>query len=96
MSKISIPDTLARQQLATWLATLNTGNMAEILAHHELHFPYKSARPDVRNINREVALRRSSGGFHVRSIRGSEETRLTVSIKERDSSQFASVVIESG
>ncbi|HET9623610.1 MAG TPA: hypothetical protein VFP84_19695, partial [Kofleriaceae bacterium] len=56
----------AAHQLAAWLAVFNAGDRAALLAYHERSFPYTAASDDVAGIERELDLRRGTGGFELR------------------------------
>lgn len=88
---VAPPDeTPAAHQFAAWLAAFNGGNRADLLAYHERYFPYSVASDDVATIDREVGLSHGTGGFEVKKIEGSA-TEITVTMKEKNSPQFASV-----
>src|SRR5271154_6146871 len=61
-------DSPASIQFSAWLAAFNSHNRATLLAYHETHFPYDVASPDVSNIQREMLLSTTTGGFDVIEI----------------------------
>jgi len=83
-------ETPAARQFAAWLAAFNSGERTGLLAYHEQYFPYSVASDDVATIDREMGLSHGTGGFEVKKTEGGP-TEITVTMKEKDSQQFASV-----
>jgi len=83
-------DAPAARQFAAWLAAFNSGNRDDLLAYHEQNFPYSAASEDVGSIDREFGLSHGTGGFEVKKTEGGG-TEITVTMKEKHSSRFASV-----
>jgi len=84
----------AARQFAAWLAAFNAGERATLLAYHERSFPYAAASADVGGIDRELGLRRGTGGFELQKTEESTATRFAAVLKEQDSDQLARATME--
>lgn len=74
-------------QFSAWLAAFNSHNRATLLAYHATHFPYDVASPDVSNIQREMLLSTTTGGFDVIEILngfGAGDTLFTIDVILRE------------
>lgn len=89
-----LPDTPVGRQLGGWLEAFGSQEKAALLAFHERHFPYSAASRDVGDIEREHRLSVGTGGFEVRRVEQSDDTRLVVLLKERNSPQHARVELQ--
>ncbi len=83
-----IPKTPPGEQLSAWLTAFNSGNKAQ-LDEFEQRFADTGRHPA-----NDLAFRQQTGGFDVRKIEESSDTRLTGLVQERDSDQFARFTIE--
>jgi D-alanyl-D-alanine carboxypeptidase len=82
-------DTVAARQFTAWLAAFNSGDRATLLQYLEKNRPSEAAKVDD-----ELAFRQQTGGFEFKKTEESSATRFVGLVKERDSDQFARVVIE--
>jgi hypothetical protein len=82
------------RQLGGWLEAFGSQEKAALLAFHERHFPYSAASRDVGDIEREHRLSVGTGGFEVRRVEQSDDARLVVLLKERNSPQHARVELQ--
>jgi len=84
----------ASEQFATWLAAFDAGDRAALIAYHQRAFPYEVASNDVHDIDHELGLSQSTGGFELKKSEVASPTKLVATLKERNSEQFAQVTIE--
>jgi D-alanyl-D-alanine carboxypeptidase len=87
-SATEIPKTPPGEQFSAWLAAFNSGEKAR-LAEFEQHFRDPGDHPAIA-----LQFRQQTGGFELRKIDESSDTRLTGIVQERDSDQFARFTIE--
>jgi D-alanyl-D-alanine carboxypeptidase len=86
---VQIPKTPAGEQFSAWLTAFNSGERDQ-LEKFRSHY----AKPDDHPPQRELAFRMQTGGFELKKIEESSDTKLTVLVQERDSDQFARLTIE--
>jgi D-alanyl-D-alanine carboxypeptidase len=82
-------ESAAVQQMQGWLAAFNSGNRDALL-----HFLEKSRPSSVPQIDQEMDFRSRTGGFEFKKMEESTPTKATAIVKERDSDQFARMVVE--
>jgi D-alanyl-D-alanine carboxypeptidase len=85
---VEIPKTPPGEQFSAWLAAFNSGEKAR-LDEFEQRFADAGHHPA-----NDLVFRRQTGGFDLRKIEESSDTRLTGVIQEHDSDQFARFTIE--
>ena len=84
-----LPDTPAAHQFSAWLTAFNSGDRATLSQFLEKNYPaYRGT------IDREMQFRNMTGGFEFVKTEDSTPTRLSATVKERDSDQFAHIDIE--
>ena len=88
------PDQPAAAQFAAWLAAFNTADRTQLVAYHDKLFPYAVASNDIGDIERELGLARSTGGFDLRKAEQSTATRFTALMQEKESDQFARATMD--
>lgn len=79
----------AARQFNAWLAAFNSGDRATLLKYLEVNRPSSVARLDD-----ELEFRRRTGGFTLKKIEASTAVSFTGLVQEKDSEQFARVVLE--
>jgi CubicO group peptidase (beta-lactamase class C family) len=79
----------AERQLSSYLAAFNSGDRATLLQYLEKNY---AAR--VKDIDGMLEFREMTGGFELKKIESSTATKLTALLKEKDSDQFARMVME--
>lgn len=82
-------DTAAGRQFTAWLAAFNSGDRATLLQYLEKNRPSEAAKVDDL-----MGFRQQTGGFEFEKAEESTATRFTGLVKERDSDQFARIVLE--
>ncbi len=79
----------AEQQAKAWLAAFNSGDRATLLEY------LKTNRPsDADHIDGLMGFRGMTGGFDLEKTEESAPTRFVALVKEKDSDQFARLVLE--
>src|SRR5829696_1756254 len=84
----SLPRTPAGRVLATWLAALNSGDVAALQAFDATH------RPDAPAVSVTQRLRANTGGFTLLRIERSMPTSITALLEERDGRTLARLELE--
>ena len=88
-AQASAPPPAAEQQAKAWLGAFNSGDRATLLEF------LKTNRPSaVERIDGEMGFRQMTGGFDLEKTEESTPTRYTALVKEKDSDQFARMVVE--
>ena len=85
----ALPNTPAGTMLGAWLDAFNRGDRAAYTQFVQKSFPART-----QAIDRDVDFRAVTGGFDIRKIEDSTPAKLTALVQERDSDQFARLVIE--
>ena len=83
-AKLEIPKTPAGTQFSAWLAAFNAGDRARLEV-----VVGRFAKPDARRLEAMLDFHRRTGGFDLKKIEESTETKLTGLVQERDSDQIA-------
>ncbi|HEY2548430.1 MAG TPA: serine hydrolase domain-containing protein [Candidatus Acidoferrum sp.] len=86
---VEIPKTPPRDQFSAWLAAFNSGDRAE-LEKFRSHFD----KPEDHKVEGALGFRQQTGGFDLKKIEESTDTKLTGLVQERDSDQFARLTLE--
>lgn len=89
LARAQSTDTIAARQFAAWLAAFNSGDRATLREFLESKFPSRVARLDG-----DLGFRERTGGFDLKKSEESTPTKFSGLLKERDSDQFARVVVE--
>src|SRR5277367_6729594 len=84
-----IPKTAAGEQFSLWLAAFNSGDKAK-LEKFRSHFD----KPEEHKIEGTLGFRQQTGGFDLKKIEESSDTKLTGLVQERNSDQFARFTLE--
>jgi CubicO group peptidase (beta-lactamase class C family) len=79
-----LPDTPAGQQCAAWMRAFNGGDREAYRAFLEKNFPSRAKRLD-----QEMNFRERTGGFELRKVEESTDTKVIALVQERGSDQFA-------
>lgn len=87
-------ETPAAAQFAAWLAAFNAADRSALGAYHQRYFPYEVASEVVGNIDRELHLRKGTGGFDAAKREESTATRVVVLLRERQAQGFARATME--
>jgi D-alanyl-D-alanine carboxypeptidase len=82
-----IPETAAGRQFAAWRTAQDSGDMATIERFIEKNMPW--SRPD-----QELAMGKGTGGFDVRKVEESTETKLVVLAQSRSAPQFVRITLD--
>ena len=82
-------DTAAARQFTAWLAAFNSGDRATLLQYLQKNRPSEADKVDDL-----LGFRQRTGGFELKKTEESTATRFVALVKERDSDQFARIVIE--
>jgi hypothetical protein len=77
------PDTPAGHRCAGWLDAYNIGDSRIYHAFLKKHFPSR-----LQTLDSTMTIRRSTGGFDLKKVEESSNTKLTVLVQERDSDQM--------
>jgi hypothetical protein len=75
-----IPDTPAGRQFSAWLAAFNSGDRATMQQFFDKSMTFG-------RIDQDMAMRNQTGGFDVKKVEESSETRIVALAKERGSGQ---------
>lgn len=81
--------TPAEKQLQAWLAAFNSGDRATLLQFLEKYRPERA-----KQIDDVMEFRNMTGGFELKKIEEVNATRVTALLKEKDSDQFARLMME--
>ena len=82
-------DTAAARQFTAWLTAFNSGDRTTLQQYLQKNRPSEAARVDD-----ELAFRQQTGGFEFKKTEESTATRFVGLLKERDSDQYARIVLE--
>jgi hypothetical protein len=88
-AQVQLSDTPAAHQLSNWLTAFNSGDRATFLAFLQKNY---SARAG--DIDGEMGFREATGGFDLKQAGDCADTRCSAILKERDSDQFARIVVD--
>lgn len=86
---IEIPNTPSGKQFAAWFAAFNSADKAQMEAVIS-HF----ANPGERRAEGMLGFSRQTGGFDLKRIESSSDTKITGLVQERNSDQMARFVME--
>ncbi len=84
----SVPP-VAEQQAKAWLAAFNSGDHSTLLEYLKLNRPSAA-----EHIDDEMLFRQQTGGFAFIKAEESTPTKFIALLKEKDSDQFARIVVE--
>lgn len=84
-----VPKTPPGEQFTAWLAAFNSGDMGE-LEKFRSHFD----KPEEHKVEDLLGFRQQTGGFDLKKIEESSDTRLSGLVQERNSDQIARFTIE--
>ena len=84
-----IPDTPAARQFSGYLSALNSGDRASFKKFLDTNYPSQS-----QDVDKLVGFREQTGGFDFRKVEDSTATKFSCLVQERNSDQFARVVVE--
>lgn len=82
-------DSAAEKQLLAYLAAFNSGDRATIQQFLEKNYPGRA-----KQIDDVMEFREMTGGFELKNTESSTPTKVTALLKEKDSDQFARMVME--
>jgi D-alanyl-D-alanine carboxypeptidase len=88
-AQVQLPDTPAAHQLSAWLAAFNSGDRATLLAFLQKSFPARAGE-----IDGEMGFHEQTGGFEFRKADECAATKCSAILQERDSDQFARIVVD--
>jgi D-alanyl-D-alanine carboxypeptidase len=88
-AQVQLPDTLAAHQLSGWLAAFNSGDRATLLAFLQKNYPARAGE-----IDGEMGFREETGGFDLRKAGECTAAQCSAILQERDSDQFARIVVD--
>jgi CubicO group peptidase (beta-lactamase class C family) len=88
-AQVQLPDTPAAHQLSAWLVAFDSGDRATLLAFLQKNFPARAAE-----IDDEMGFREQTGGFDLKKAGDCSVTKCTAMLQERDSDQFARLVVD--
>lgn len=79
----------AQKQLMEYLTAFNSGDRATIQQFLEKHYPARA-----KQLDGFLEFREMTGGFELKKIENSKPTKVIAILKERDSDQFARMIME--
>jgi D-alanyl-D-alanine carboxypeptidase len=88
-AQVQLSDTPAAHQLSGWLAAFNSGDKATFLTFLQKNFPARAA-----DIDGEMGFREQTGGFDLKQAGDCAATNCSAILQERDSDQFARIVVD--
>jgi D-alanyl-D-alanine carboxypeptidase len=88
-AQVQLSDTPAGHQLSGWLAAFNSGDRATFLAFLQKNYPARAGE-----IDSEMGFREQTGGFDLKQAGECAAAKCSAILKERNSDQFASIVVE--
>ncbi|HYL63819.1 MAG TPA: serine hydrolase domain-containing protein [Candidatus Methylomirabilis sp.] len=88
-TKVEVPKTPVGEEFSIWLAAFNSGDRAQ-MAVAVSHF----AQQDGRRLEGMLDFHRRTGGFDLKRIEGSTDTKLTGLVQEKESDQIARFEME--
>jgi D-alanyl-D-alanine carboxypeptidase len=88
-AQVQLPDTPAAHQLSGWLVAFNSGDKATLLAFLQKNYPARAAE-----IDGEMGFREQTGGFDLRKADECSPAKCSAILQERDSDQFARIVVD--
>jgi D-alanyl-D-alanine carboxypeptidase len=88
-AQVQLSDTPSAHQLSGWLAAFNSGDKAALLAFLQKNYPARAA-----DIDGEMGFREQTGGFDLRKADECAAIKCSAILQERDSDQFARIVVE--
>ncbi len=89
VAQVQLSDTAAAHQLSNWLAAFNSGDRAIFLAFLQKNYPARAG-----DIDGEMGFREQTGGFDLKQAGDCADTKCSAILKERDSEQFARIVVD--
>src|SRR3984957_3747882 len=87
-AQVQLADTPAAHQLSGWLAAFNSGDKATFLAFLQKNYPDRA-----KDIDGAMDFRQRTGGFDLKQAGDCSATKCSASVQERDSDQFARMVV---
>ena len=85
-----IPDTPAGRQFSAWLTAFNSGDRDTMQQFFDKHMPFG-------RIEQDMTIRSETGGFDVKKVEESSDTRVVVMVQERGSGkQFLRIAMNVG
>jgi D-alanyl-D-alanine carboxypeptidase len=88
-AQVQLPDTPAAHQLSAWLAAFNSGDRATLLTFLQKNFPARAGE-----IDGEMGFHEQTGGFDFKKVDECAATKCSAILQERDSDQFARIVVD--
>lgn len=85
----TVPDTPAATEFSAWLSAFNSGDRAAYSDFLQKNFPSRA-----KFIDQDLNFRETTGGFVLRKVEESSATQIVALMQERDSDQFARLVLE--
>ena len=89
IAQVRMPDTPAGRQCAAWLEAFNRGDREAFRQFLEKNYP-----SSVERLDRTLQFRSRTGGFELRKIEESTETKLVALVQERSSDQFGRLTLQ--
>jgi len=87
--QVQLADTPAAHQLSGWLTAFNSGDKAAFLAFLKKNYPARAA-----DIDNAMDFREQTGGFDLKQTGDCAAASCSAIVQERDSDQFARIVVE--
>jgi D-alanyl-D-alanine carboxypeptidase len=87
--QVQLADTPAAHRLSGWLTAFNSGDKATFLAFLKKNYPARAA-----DIDNAMDFRQQTGGFDLKQASDCAATSCSAIVQERDSDQFARMVVE--
>jgi D-alanyl-D-alanine carboxypeptidase len=87
--QVQVSDNPAAHQLSNWLTAFNSGDRATFLVFLQKNYPARAG-----DIDGEMGFREATGGFDLKQAGDCADTRCAAILKERDSDQFARIVVD--
>ncbi len=89
LAQVQLPNTPAAHQLSAWLAAFNSGDRAALLTFLQKNFPARAA-----DIDGEMGFREQTAGFDLKKADDCAVAKCSAILQERDSDQFARIVMD--
>lgn len=88
-AQVQLSDTPAAHQLSGWLAAFNSGDKTTFQTFLQKNYPVRAG-----DIDQQMGFRERTGGFDLKKAGDCDATKCSALLQERNSEQFARIVVE--
>jgi D-alanyl-D-alanine carboxypeptidase len=88
-AQVQLSDSPAAHQLSGWLAAFNSGDKTTFQTFLQKNYPARAG-----DIDQEMGFREQTGGFDLKKAGECDAAKCAALLQERNSEQFASIVVE--